>query len=105
LIHCILSYRKLLEFFFQIYDPTTRNRQGNDRGTSYRSAIFYTSEEQKRTAEETIAAIDSSGLWPGIYTDPFGHVWNVATHVEDLSPEEMERRMAEQSKRSDRQPE
>jgi peptide-methionine (S)-S-oxide reductase len=60
-----VSYRKLLEFFFQIHDPTTRNRQGNDRGTSYRSAIFYTSEEQKRVAEETIADVDSSGLWPG----------------------------------------
>ena len=60
-----ISYRKLLEFFFQIHDPTTRNRQGNDRGTSYRSAIFYTSEEQKRAAEETIADVDSSGLWPG----------------------------------------
>src|SRR5450432_4469020 len=61
----ILSYRSLLGFFFQIHDPTTRNRQGNDRGTSYRSAIFYTSEEQKRVAEETIADVDSSGLWPG----------------------------------------
>ena len=60
-----ISYRKLLEFFFQIHDPTTRNRQGNDRGTSHRSAIFYTSEEQKRIAEETIADVDSSGLWPG----------------------------------------
>src|ERR1700723_4712516 len=49
-----ISYRKLLEFFFQIHDPTTLNRQGNDRGTSYRSAIFYTSEEQKETAEETV---------------------------------------------------
>jgi peptide-methionine (S)-S-oxide reductase len=60
-----ISYRRLLEFFFQIHDPTTRNRQGNDRGTSYRSAIFCTSEEQKRMAEETIADVDSSGLWPG----------------------------------------
>jgi peptide-methionine (S)-S-oxide reductase len=60
-----ISYRKLLEFFFQIHDPTTLNRQGNDRGTSYRSAIFYTSEEQKKVAEETIADVDSSGLWPG----------------------------------------
>jgi peptide-methionine (S)-S-oxide reductase len=59
------SYRQLLEFFFQIHDPTTRDRQGNDRGTSYRSAIFYLDEEQKRVAEETIAAIDASGLWPG----------------------------------------
>ena len=60
-----ISYRKLLEFFFQIHDPTTRNRQGNDIGASYRSAIFYTSEEQKRTAIDTIADVDASGLWPG----------------------------------------
>src|SRR5436853_1309336 len=59
-----ISYRKLLEFFFQIHDPTTRNRQGNDVGTSYRSAIFYTSQEQKRTALDTIADVDASGLWP-----------------------------------------
>jgi peptide-methionine (S)-S-oxide reductase len=59
-----LSYRQLLEFFFQIHDPSTRNRQGNDRGPSYRSAIFYTSEDQERIAEETIAAVDASGLWP-----------------------------------------
>jgi peptide-methionine (S)-S-oxide reductase len=60
-----LSYRKLLEFFFQVHDPTTKNRQGNDTGTSYRSAIFYTTEEQKRIAQETIADVDASGLWPG----------------------------------------
>ena len=60
-----ISYRDLLEFFFQIHDPTTRNRQGNDIGTSYRSAIFYTSEEQKRVALDTIADVDASGLWPG----------------------------------------
>ena len=60
-----VSYRQLLELFFQIHDPTTRNRQGNDIGTSYRSAIFYTSDEQKRIAEETIADVDASGLWPG----------------------------------------
>lgn len=60
-----ISYRALLEFFFQIHDPTTLNRQGNDRGASYRSAIFYTSDEQRRVAEDTIADVESSGLWPG----------------------------------------
>ncbi len=60
-----LSYRDLLEFFFQIHDPTTKNRQGNDIGPSYRSAIFYTSDEQRKVAEAVIADIDTSGLWPG----------------------------------------
>jgi peptide-methionine (S)-S-oxide reductase len=60
-----VSYRQVLEFFFQIHDPTTRNRQGGDVGASYRSAIFYTSDEQKRIAEDTIADVDASGLWPG----------------------------------------
>lgn len=60
-----ISYRQILEFFFQIHDPTTRNRQGNDVGTSYRSAIFYTSDAQKRIAEATIADVDGSHLWPG----------------------------------------
>jgi len=60
-----LSYRELLEFFFQIHDPTTPMRQGNDRGASYRSAIFYTSDEQKRVALDTIADVEASGLWPG----------------------------------------
>jgi peptide-methionine (S)-S-oxide reductase len=60
-----ISYRRLLEFFFQIHDPTTLNRQGNDLGDSYRSAIFYSSEEQKRVAEDTIADVNASGLWPG----------------------------------------
>jgi peptide-methionine (S)-S-oxide reductase len=60
-----LSYRQLLEFFFQIHDPSTRDRQGNDKGASYRSAIFYTSDQQRRIAETTIADIDASGVWPG----------------------------------------
>ena len=59
------SFRDVLEFFFQIHDPTTPNRQGNDVGTSYRSAIFYTSGEQRRVAEDTIADVEASGLWPG----------------------------------------
>ena len=61
----LLSYRQLLEFFFQIHDPSTRNRQGNDIGMSYRSAIFYTSPEQERVARDTIADVDASGIWPG----------------------------------------
>ena len=59
------TYRDILEFFFQIHDPTTMNRQGNDRGESYRSAIFYMSDEQKQVAEDTIADVDASGIWPG----------------------------------------
>src|SRR5260370_7908520 len=73
-----ISYRKLLEFFFQIHDPTTRNRQGNDIGASYRSAIFTTSDEQKRLALDTIADVDASGLWPGKATTegaPAGPFW------------------------------
>src|SRR4051795_12845180 len=61
----VTSYRDLLEFFFQVHDPSTRNRQGNDVGMSYRSAIFYTTDEQRRVAEDTIADVDASGLWPG----------------------------------------
>ena len=60
-----ISYRDLLEFFFQIHDPTTPNRQGNDRGTSYRSAIFYVDDAQRQVAQDTIADVDASGLWPG----------------------------------------
>ena len=61
----LLSYRQLLEFFFQIHDPSTRNRQGNDIGMSYRSAIYYTSPEQERVARDTIEDVDASGIWPG----------------------------------------
>jgi peptide-methionine (S)-S-oxide reductase len=74
----VTSYRDLLEFFFQIHDPTTLNRQGNDIGDSYRSAIFYTSDEQKRVAEDTIADVEASGLWPGkVVTEvtPAGPFW------------------------------
>jgi peptide-methionine (S)-S-oxide reductase len=60
-----ISYRQILEFFFQIHDPTTANRQGNDRGMSYRSGIYYLDDAQKRMAEQTIADVDASGLWPG----------------------------------------
>ncbi|HEX5353684.1 MAG TPA: peptide-methionine (S)-S-oxide reductase MsrA [Rhodanobacteraceae bacterium] len=80
------SYRKLLEFFFQIHDPTTVNRQGNDLGSSYRSAIFYTSEEQKRVAEDTIADVDASGLWPGkVVTEvaPAGDFWEAEPEHQD----------------------
>jgi len=81
-----LSYRKLLEFFFQIHDPTTPNSQGNDRGASYRSAIFYTSEEQKRTANETIAEVEASRLWPGtVVTEiaPAGPFWEAEPEHQD----------------------
>ena len=81
-----LSYRKLLEFFFQIHDPTTKNRQGNDVGTSYRSAIFYTTEEQKRVAQETIADVEASGLWPGkVATEirPAAEFWEAEPEHQD----------------------
>ena len=81
-----LSYRKLLEFFFQIHDPTTKNRQGNDVGTSYRSAIFYTTEEQKRIAQETIADVEASGLWPGkVVTEikPAAEFWEAEPEHQD----------------------
>jgi peptide-methionine (S)-S-oxide reductase len=81
-----LGFRELLEFFFQVHDPSTRNRQGNDTGTSYRSAIFYTSEEQKRIAEETIAEADATGLWPGkIVTElaPAGAFWEAEPEHQD----------------------
>ena len=81
-----LSYRKLLEFFFQVHDPTTKNRQGNDVGTSYRSAVFYTTEEQKRIAQGTIADVDASGLWPGkVVTEikPVSEFWEAEPEHQD----------------------
>jgi peptide-methionine (S)-S-oxide reductase len=80
------SFRTLLEFFFQIHDPTTRNRQGNDTGTSYRSAIFYTNPEQKRIAEDTIADVEASKLWPGkVVTEvaPVGPFWEAEPEHQD----------------------
>ena len=81
-----ISYRKLLEFFFQIHDPTTLNRQGNDRGLSYRSAIFFASDEQKRVALDTIADVEASGLWPGkVVTEiaPIGPFWEAEAEHRD----------------------
>jgi len=80
------SYRELLEFFFQIHDPTTRNRQGNDLGASYRSAIYYTSPEQERIAEDTIADVEASGLWPGkvvTQVEPVGDFWEAEPEHQD----------------------
>jgi len=80
------SYRDLLEFFFQIHDPSTPNRQGNDRGLSYRSAIFYVDDAQKRVALETIADVDASGLWPGrVVTEvvPAGLFWEAEPEHQD----------------------
>lgn len=81
-----LGYRELLEFFFQIHDPTTSNRQGNDRGPSYRSGIYYVSDEQRQTAERTIAAVDASGRWPGrVVTElkPAGPFWQAEPEHQD----------------------
>ena len=80
------SYRALLEFFFQIHDPTTVDRQGNDRGASYRSAIFYASDEQRRIAVDTIADVEASGLWPGrVVTElaPAGPFWQAEPEHQD----------------------
>lgn len=81
-----VTYRQILEFFFQIHDPTTRNRQGNDTGTSYRSAIFYTSEEHRRVAEDTIEDVNASGLWPGkVVTElvPASEFWQAEPEHQD----------------------
>ena len=81
-----LSYRRLLEFFFQIHDASTLDRQGNDRGSSYRSAIFTTSDEQRRIALDTIADVDASGLWPGkavTEVTPAGDFWEAEPEHQD----------------------
>ena len=80
------TFRNLLEFFFQIHDPSTKNRQGNDMGMSYRSAIFYVSEDQKRVALDTIKDVDASGLWPGkVVTEvvPAGPFWEAEPEHQD----------------------
>ena len=82
----VMTYRRLLEFFFQIHDPTTINRQGNDRGLSYRSAIYYVDEEQKNIALDTIADVNASGLWPGkvmTEVEPVGDFWEAEPEHQD----------------------
>ena len=81
-----ISFRKLLEFFFQIHDPTTPNRQGNDRGPSYRSAIYYVDEAQKQIAQDTIADVNACGLWPGpvvTEVEPVGDFWEAEAEHQD----------------------
>lgn len=81
-----ISYRQILEVFFQIHDPTTRNRQGNDIGMSYRSAIYYVDDGQKRVAEDTIADVNASGLWPGkvvTEVEPVGDFWEAEPEHQD----------------------
>lgn len=81
-----ISYRKLLEFFFQIHDPTTPMRQGNDRGPSYRSAIYYVNDDQKAVAIDTIADVNASGLWPGkvvTEVEPVGDFWEAEPEHQD----------------------
>ena len=80
------SYRALLEFFFQIHDPTTKDRQGNDRGSSYRSAIYYVNDEQKAFAEDTIADVNASGIWPGkvvTEVEPVSDFWEAEPEHQD----------------------
>ena len=80
------SYRKILEFFFQIHDPSTLNRQGNDRGLSYRSAIYYVDDQQRLTALDTIADVDASGIWPGkvvTEVEPVGPFWEAEPEHQD----------------------
>ena len=81
-----LNYRQILEFFFQIHDPSTKNRQGNDTGTSYRSAIYYANDAQKAVAEDTIADVNASGIWPGkVVTElaPAGDFWEAEMEHQD----------------------
>ncbi|MBV9592770.1 MAG: peptide-methionine (S)-S-oxide reductase MsrA [Actinobacteria bacterium] len=81
-----ITYRDLLEFFFQIHDPTTKNRQGNDIGTSYRSAIYYIDDDQHRVALDTIADVEASGLWPGrvvTQVEPVGPFWEAEPEHQD----------------------
>jgi peptide-methionine (S)-S-oxide reductase len=81
-----ISYWRILEYFLQIHDPTTRNRQGNDVGSSYRSAIYYVDEEQKRIAQDTIADVNASGLWPGkvvTEVEPAGDFWEAEPEHQD----------------------
>ncbi|EAP81306.1 methionine sulfoxide reductase A [Sulfitobacter sp. EE-36] len=82
----VISYRDLLELFFQIHDPTTLNRQGNDRGLSYRSAIYYVDEDQKATALDTIADVEASGIWPGkvvTEVEPVSDFWEAEPEHQD----------------------
>jgi peptide-methionine (S)-S-oxide reductase len=82
----VISYREILEFFFQIHDPSTKNRQGNDLGRSYRSAIYYTSDEQRQVALDTIADVDASGIWPGkvvTEVEPAGAFWEAEPEHQD----------------------
>ena len=81
-----ITYREILEFFFQIHDPTTKDRQGNDIGKSYRSAIYYENDEQKRVARDTIADVEASGIWPGkVVTElePVGAFWEAEPEHQD----------------------
>ena len=81
-----ISFRRLLEFFFQIHDPTTVDRQGNDHGASYRSAIYFVDDEQRRTAEQTILEVEASGLWPGAVVtqvEPVGDFWEAEPEHQD----------------------
>lgn len=82
----VMTYRSLLEFFFQIHDPSTPNRQGNDRGMSYRSAIYFVNDAQKATALDTIADVNASGIWPGAVVtevEPVGDFWDAEPEHQD----------------------